>query len=275
LDLYYRRAYDPFTGTWGQADPYRGLLGEPRSLNRFGFVESNPASAWDVGGFWLDGPPRRRSSPAPRVTHSADSTERWTSGGYYGGGSVPSSSQNTQNTQNWPMTSSTTQTNGDHQRNVIAALNYVAAVNADNAARKQAEWAAVGGLVAAQKASEWAAVGGLIAAQKASEWAAVGALVAAKKQAEWAAVGGLVAAKQAQDWAGAAAAKALSARPKGRATKRHLAGCRIGPVRIGFLTASLATDVLALRRAECTATISGSRPGSSVLAVAWRPLVVR
>ena len=59
LDLYFRRAFDPFTGTWGQADPYRVLLGEPRSLNRFGFVENNPASLVDLAGF------------------SADSASRW------------------------------------------------------------------------------------------------------------------------------------------------------------------------------------------------------
>ena len=105
LDLFYRRAYDPTTGNWTQADPYRGLIDEPQTLNRYAYVQNNPATLWDYAGFSADAADRYGSGAqsyfnsqhkAPkkrkrkyRVTHSADSAEKWTSKGHYDGGAVP------------------------------------------------------------------------------------------------------------------------------------------------------------------------------------------
>jgi RHS repeat-associated protein len=54
LDPFYRRAYDPFTANWTQADPYRGLIDEPQTLNRYAYVLNNPAALWDYAGFSAD-----------------------------------------------------------------------------------------------------------------------------------------------------------------------------------------------------------------------------
>jgi RHS repeat-associated protein len=47
------RHYEPETGVWMGQDVYRGRLSEPMSLHRFGYVENNPVSYFDVYGWWL------------------------------------------------------------------------------------------------------------------------------------------------------------------------------------------------------------------------------
>ncbi|MFS0852975.1 RHS repeat-associated core domain-containing protein [Microbacterium sp. 179-I 3D4 NHS] len=51
LDHYYARDYDTATGSWMQPDQWRGLLVRPQSLNRFAYVENDPASFSDHLGF--------------------------------------------------------------------------------------------------------------------------------------------------------------------------------------------------------------------------------
>lgn len=48
---FYARAYDPATGTWLSADPYRGSTAEPMTLHRYGYVGQNPVGFVDVWGF--------------------------------------------------------------------------------------------------------------------------------------------------------------------------------------------------------------------------------
>ena len=55
-----------FAGTWLTADSYRGTLTNPRSQNRYGFVEGNPATFVDAYGFRLSDP----GAYAPKVIKS-------------------------------------------------------------------------------------------------------------------------------------------------------------------------------------------------------------
>jgi RHS repeat-associated protein len=57
---FYARYYDPARGVWLGQDPYRGRLGEPGTLQRYGYVGGNPVSSVDVYGF--DRNPQRVSS---------------------------------------------------------------------------------------------------------------------------------------------------------------------------------------------------------------------
>ncbi|MGO4536560.1 RHS repeat-associated core domain-containing protein [Leifsonia sp. 2MCAF36] len=51
LNHYYARTYDPGTGSWTSADPWRGLRTEPQSLHRYAYVETSPATLTDGLGF--------------------------------------------------------------------------------------------------------------------------------------------------------------------------------------------------------------------------------
>ncbi|WP_089874710.1 MULTISPECIES: RHS repeat-associated core domain-containing protein [unclassified Leifsonia] len=51
LNHYYARAYDPSAASWTSQDPWRGLLVRPQSLNRYAYVENNPATLTDLLGF--------------------------------------------------------------------------------------------------------------------------------------------------------------------------------------------------------------------------------
>ncbi|WP_231371084.1 RHS repeat-associated core domain-containing protein [Cryocola sp. 340MFSha3.1] len=51
LNHYYARAYDPSTASWASQDPWHGLLVRPQSLNRYAYVENNPATLTDLLGF--------------------------------------------------------------------------------------------------------------------------------------------------------------------------------------------------------------------------------
>ncbi|MGN6763312.1 MAG: RHS repeat-associated core domain-containing protein, partial [Leifsonia sp.] len=51
LNHYYARAFDPSAAGWTSSDPWRGLLTEPRTQNRYAYVEDNPASDSDLLGF--------------------------------------------------------------------------------------------------------------------------------------------------------------------------------------------------------------------------------
>ncbi|MCI5180713.1 MAG: RHS repeat-associated core domain-containing protein, partial [Candidatus Electrothrix sp. AW3_4] len=45
------RHYEPETGVWMGQDSYRGIISDPMSLHRYGFVGNNPVSYWDWYGF--------------------------------------------------------------------------------------------------------------------------------------------------------------------------------------------------------------------------------
>ncbi|MET3566271.1 RHS repeat-associated protein [Leifsonia sp. 563] len=51
LNHYYARAYDPSAAAWTSQDPWHGLLVRPQSLNRYAYVENNPATLTDLLGF--------------------------------------------------------------------------------------------------------------------------------------------------------------------------------------------------------------------------------
>lgn len=46
------RHYDPETGVWMTQDLYRGVIDEPMSLHRFGYVEGNPVTYFDLYGYY-------------------------------------------------------------------------------------------------------------------------------------------------------------------------------------------------------------------------------
>jgi RHS repeat-associated protein len=48
---FHARAYEPVTGSWLSADPYRGELGSPQTLNRYQYVGNNPATSRDLLGY--------------------------------------------------------------------------------------------------------------------------------------------------------------------------------------------------------------------------------
>jgi RHS repeat-associated protein len=51
------RYYDPLVGRFISADTYLGEVGNPQSLNRYGYVENNPVNAVDPTGHipqWLE-----------------------------------------------------------------------------------------------------------------------------------------------------------------------------------------------------------------------------
>ncbi len=56
LNAYGARSYDPAAATWTAADTWRGLLGQPKSLSRYAFVESSPVTFIDVGGHRIGDP---------------------------------------------------------------------------------------------------------------------------------------------------------------------------------------------------------------------------
>ncbi|MCD5348444.1 DUF6531 domain-containing protein [Agromyces sp. S2-1-8] len=47
---FHARTYDPTTGVWAAQDTWRGLLGAPQTLNRYGYVLANPATLVDALG---------------------------------------------------------------------------------------------------------------------------------------------------------------------------------------------------------------------------------
>nr|WP_243848881.1 RHS repeat-associated core domain-containing protein [Lysinibacter cavernae] len=51
LNNYFSRTYDPSTGVWLSQDSWRGLIEQPQSLARYGYVTNNPASLVDVLGY--------------------------------------------------------------------------------------------------------------------------------------------------------------------------------------------------------------------------------
>lgn len=51
LNQYFARTYDPTTGSWLSQDPYRGLLVQPQTLHRYGYVGNNPTTDRDWLGY--------------------------------------------------------------------------------------------------------------------------------------------------------------------------------------------------------------------------------
>ncbi|HLP23157.1 MAG TPA: DUF6531 domain-containing protein [Microbacteriaceae bacterium] len=51
LNLFFARGYEPATGSWLSADPYRPGAADPASLNRYAYVNGNPATLVDLLGF--------------------------------------------------------------------------------------------------------------------------------------------------------------------------------------------------------------------------------
>lgn len=58
---FYSRTYEPAVGGWTSAEAWRGTLTEPLTANRYAYVEDNPVSLVDVGGYravtphWMPG----------------------------------------------------------------------------------------------------------------------------------------------------------------------------------------------------------------------------
>lgn len=52
LNYFGARDYDSTTGTWIEQDPYRGRLTEPMTLHRYGYVGDNPATYYDINGYF-------------------------------------------------------------------------------------------------------------------------------------------------------------------------------------------------------------------------------
>ncbi|MDO7881627.1 RHS repeat-associated core domain-containing protein [Salinibacterium soli] len=94
LSEYFARAYDPWSASWLQADPYRGTLDAPGTLNRYAYAEGNPATLQDYYGYATSrvqletrqgastGPsgPRAKGGPPPKpdATSPDDYVERGT-----------------------------------------------------------------------------------------------------------------------------------------------------------------------------------------------------
>lgn len=53
LNSYFARAYQPTSGTWLSADPYRGSTSDPGTLSRYGYVGGNPTTHTDSYGYRL------------------------------------------------------------------------------------------------------------------------------------------------------------------------------------------------------------------------------
>ena len=51
LNTYFARAYQPMSGSWLSADPYRGTMSDPGTLGRYGYVGGNPTTFTDLYGF--------------------------------------------------------------------------------------------------------------------------------------------------------------------------------------------------------------------------------
>ncbi|MDZ4044787.1 MAG: RHS repeat-associated core domain-containing protein, partial [Rhodoglobus sp.] len=51
LSEYFARAYDPWSASWLQADPYRGTLDAPGAQNRYAYAEGNPVTLQDYYGY--------------------------------------------------------------------------------------------------------------------------------------------------------------------------------------------------------------------------------
>ena len=51
LNTYYARAYQPMSGSWLSADPYRGTMADPGTLGRYGYVGGNPTTYTDAYGY--------------------------------------------------------------------------------------------------------------------------------------------------------------------------------------------------------------------------------
>ncbi|HLP23150.1 MAG TPA: RHS repeat-associated core domain-containing protein, partial [Microbacteriaceae bacterium] len=51
VNLFFARGYEPATGSWLSADPYRPGVADPASLNRYAYVSGNPATLVDLLGF--------------------------------------------------------------------------------------------------------------------------------------------------------------------------------------------------------------------------------
>jgi RHS repeat-associated protein len=72
---FHARSYEPVTGSWLSADPYRGELGSPQTLGRYQYVGNNPATSRDLLGYmfqmsdWGTAPPGwKPGHPAPKRT---------------------------------------------------------------------------------------------------------------------------------------------------------------------------------------------------------------
>jgi len=52
LNYYGARSYDSWNGTWSTQDIYRGMIEDPMSLHRSGFVKNNPINFIDPDGYW-------------------------------------------------------------------------------------------------------------------------------------------------------------------------------------------------------------------------------
>lgn len=58
---FYSRTYEPVVGGWTSADAWRGTLTEPLTANRYAYVEDNPVTMVDAGGYlavaprWMPG----------------------------------------------------------------------------------------------------------------------------------------------------------------------------------------------------------------------------
>lgn len=53
LNSYFARAYEPMSGSWLSADPYRGSTSDPETLSRYGYVGGNPVTHTDAYGYRL------------------------------------------------------------------------------------------------------------------------------------------------------------------------------------------------------------------------------
>jgi RHS repeat-associated protein len=81
---FFARAYDYETGTWVQQDIYRGRMDEPGTLHRYGYVEGNPTTYFDLYGLSTEGcgvvmsceptPPTPKPIPAPHPTPTPTSS---------------------------------------------------------------------------------------------------------------------------------------------------------------------------------------------------------
>jgi RHS repeat-associated protein len=70
LNNYYSRTYDPTTGSWMSQDSWRGLLTEPQTAARYGYVTNSPSTFSDYLGYCGGGRGGVPMCPGPRGGHS-------------------------------------------------------------------------------------------------------------------------------------------------------------------------------------------------------------
>ncbi|WP_426626249.1 RHS repeat domain-containing protein [Leifsonia sp. McL0607] len=80
LNAYAARSYDPAAATWTAADPWKGLLSSPKSMSRYMYVHSNPATFIDVGGNRIGDPSAYNTSDplhAYEMRQVDNATNQW------------------------------------------------------------------------------------------------------------------------------------------------------------------------------------------------------